>query len=171
MKPKLLIIGHGRHGKDTMAELLERDYGMTFKASSMAASEIFIYEELKEKYDYVDPADCFHDRSNHRAEWYDMICDYNKDDRARLAKEILSNSDCYVGMRDLEEIDECMKQGVFDLIVWVDASERLPEEGKDSFNVPKSRAHVVLYNNDTLESFEEKVKAFGKTVFAGACVC
>lgn len=164
-KPKLLIIGHGRHGKDTMAELLERDYGMTFMASSMAASKIFIYEELKDKYGYKDAEECFNDRSNHRAEWYDLICDYNKDDRAKLAKEILNSSDCYVGMRDLEEIDECMKQGVFDLIVWVDASDRLPKEGKDSFNVPKSRADIVIYNNDSLDDFERKVEAFGKVIF------
>ena len=39
----LLIIGHGRHGKDTLAEIFAEHYRMTFKASSMAASEIFIY--------------------------------------------------------------------------------------------------------------------------------
>jgi hypothetical protein len=169
--PKLLIIGHGRHGKDSMAEILEREFGMTFRSSSMAASEIFIYEEIKEKYDYVDAADCFHDRCNHRAEWYDMICEYNKYDRAKLAKDILNDSDCYVGMRDLSEIDECMKQGVFDLIVWVDAGDRLPNEGKDSFNVPRSRADVVIDNNGSFEIFERKVKAFGKLIFVKACKC
>ena len=163
--PKLLIIGHGRHGKDTMAELLEYMYGMTFRSSSMAASEIFIYEKIKEKYDYVDAAACFQDRCNHRVEWYNMICEYNKYDRAKLAKDILKDSDCYVGMRDLSEIDECMKQKVFDLIVWVDASERLPEECSNSFNVPKSRADVVIYNNGTFAEFTDKVQAFGKLIF------
>jgi len=165
MKPRLLIIGNGRHGKDTMAEILERDYGMTFKSSSMAASEIFIYNELKDTYNYNNAEECFNDRSNHRAEWYNMICDYNKNDKARLAKNILSTSDCYVGMRDLDEIDECMKQGIFDLIIWVDASDRLPDEGRDSFNVPKSRADIVIYNNDNLEIFEGKVISLGKTIF------
>jgi dephospho-CoA kinase len=164
-RPKLLIIGHGRHGKDTMAELLEDKYGMTFRSSSIAASEIFIYEKIKEKYDYVDAADCFHDRCNHRAEWYNMICEYNKHDRAKLAKDILKDSDCYVGMRDLSEIDECMKQRVFDLIVWVDASERLPKECSNSFNVPKNRADVVIYNNGTFAEFTDKVHAFGKLIF------
>jgi hypothetical protein len=164
-KPKLLIIGHGRHGKDTLAEIFERDHGMTFKASSLAASDIFIYEELKYKYDYVDAKDCFHDRSNHRAEWYDMICDYNKEDKAKLAKDIMADSDCYVGMRDLSEINECIEQGVFDMIIWVDASERLPKEGKDSFNVSRSRADVIVENNESLEVFERKAKILGKFLF------
>jgi dephospho-CoA kinase len=171
MKPKLLIIGHGRHGKDTMAEILERDHDMTFKASSMAASEIFIYKVLKEKYGYETAEECFNDRSNHRAEWYDMICEYNIENKAQLAKDIMSTSDCYVGMRDRPEIVECKQQGIFDLIIWVDASERLPKEGTDSFNIDMSDADIVIYNNESLESFEAKVKAFGKLVFVEACVC
>lgn len=164
-KPRLLIIGNGRHGKDTMAEILHKNHGMTFKASSMAASEIFIYDVLKDKYGYKTPAECFDDRSNHRAEWYDLICEYNIDNKARLAGEIMSTSDCYVGMRDKPEIDECRKQKIFNLIIWVDASERLPKEGSDSFNINMSDADIVIYNNGTLEEFEEKIKAFGKCIF------
>ena len=169
-KKKLLIIGHGRHGKDTMAEILERDHGLTFKASSMAASEIFINDVLKEKYGYKTAEECFNDRSNHRAEWYDMICEYNEIDKARLAKDIMSTSDCYVGMRDKPEIDECRKQKVFDLVIWVDASDRLPKEGADSFNINQSDADIVIFNNGTLAEFEDKVKAFGLCIFKDADV-
>jgi len=89
MGNKFLIIGHARHGKDTFAELLQEQFDFKFKSSSQAAAEIFIYDELKEKYGYKTPEECFEDRVNHRAEWYNMICDYNKDDRAKLAKSIL----------------------------------------------------------------------------------
>ena len=90
---KLLIIGHARHGKDTVAEFLKELFGYTFKSSSVAASEIFLYDSLKAKYDYMDPIQCFEDRVNHRQEWHNLICDYNKEDKARLAKGILANSD------------------------------------------------------------------------------
>jgi hypothetical protein len=163
--PKILIIGNGRHGKDTLAEIFERLFGMTFKASSSAASDIFIYEKLKLKYNYCDSRECFNDRQNHRAEWYDMICDYNIADKARLAKDIMSTSDCYVGMRDRDEIIECKKQGIFDIIIWVDASHRLPNEGSNSFNIDKSDADIVMYNNDSLDSFELKAKSLGKLLF------
>ncbi len=151
-----------RHGKDTLAELLNQQFGLLFESSSQSAANIFIYDELKEKYGYTTPEQCFEDRVNHRAEWYDMICDYNKDDKARLAKGILKRSDCYVGMRDRAEIDECMKQGVFDLIVWVDASDRLPLESPDSFNIDKSCADIIIDNNGTFEQFKTRVSRFGK---------
>lgn len=161
MMPKLLILGHGRHGKDTFAEILGEEYGLKFKSSSYAAAEIFLFDKLKEKYGYNTIEECFEDRHNHRPEWYESICDYNKDDRARLAKGILELADCYVGMRDRDEIIECMNQGLFDLIVWVDASERLPLEDASSFNITKDLADVIIENNTSLEDFITKTKRFG----------
>lgn len=160
--PKLLIIGHGRHGKDTVAEFLRDEFGLKFVSSSQAAAEIFIYEELKEKYKYETPKECYEDRINHRAEWYDLICDYNVDDRARLAKGILERADCYVGMRDREEIDECLNQGLFDLIIWVDACERLPLEPADSFNIDKSCADIIIDNNGSISELHDKIYRLGK---------
>ena len=151
-----------RHGKDTLAELLNENFGLKFISSSQAAADIFIFDELKDKYGYKTSEECFTDRVNHRAEWYDMICDYNKEDRARLAKGILSRADCYVGMRDRGEIDECVKQDLFDLIIWVDASDRLPLESPDSFNIDMSCADIVIQNNGTFEEFKEKVFRLGK---------
>ena len=86
----------------------------------------------------------------------------NKEDRARLAKGILERADCYVGMRDKGEIDECMKQKLFDLIIWVDASKRLPVESPDSFNIDISCADIIVENNTTFEDFKEKVSRLGK---------
>ena len=162
--PKLLIIGNMRHGKDTMAEILQSEFGMKFKSSSEAAAEIFIYDELKEKYGYETPFECFEDRVNHRSEWYNLICGYNLEDKAKLAKGILEHADCYVGMRDSGEIKECIKQKLFDLIIWVDASERLPLEDTSSFNITKSDADVIIENNDTFEEFKEKVIRLGNAL-------
>ena len=163
--PKLLIISHKRWGKDTLAEILNENFGLKFKSSSQSAADIFIYDELKDKYGYKTPEECFEDRMNHRPEWYRMICDYNKDDKAKLAKGILEHSDCYVGMRDREEIDLCVKQGLFDLIIWVEASQRLPEEDKDSFNIDKTYADIIIDNNGTLDDFKKRVIRLGKTLF------
>jgi dephospho-CoA kinase len=165
MNKKLLIIGNMKHGKDTFAEILNEQFGLKYQSSSQASADIFLYDVLKDKYGYKTPEECFEDRVNHRAEWKQMICDYNKDDRAKLSKEILKNSDCYVGMRDRKEINECMKQGLFDIIVWVDASERLPLEPASSFDIDKTCADVIIENNGTFEEFKEKVLRFGK-IFA-----
>jgi len=160
--PKLLIIGAARHGKDSLAELLNEEFGYTFESSSQSASNIFLYDLLKDKYGYNTPEECFEDRINHRQEWYEAICNYNKYDKARLAKGILERSDCYVGMRDRYEIEECMRQGIFDLIIWVDASNRLPMEDASSFNIDKSCADIIIENDGTYEQFKEKVIRLGK---------
>ena len=162
--PKLLLIGNARHGKDSLAEILNEEFGYTFESSSQSAANIFLYDLLKDKYGYTTPEECFEDRVNHRQEWYEAICEYNEEDKARLAKGILERSDCYVGMRDRAEIDECMKQGVFDLIVWVDASDRLPMEDASSFNIDKTCADIIVENNGTYEQFREKVLRLGKNL-------
>jgi len=162
--PKLLIIGHARHAKDTMAEILQEEFGLRFKSSSEAAAEIFIYDLLSQKYGYTTPFECFEDRVNHRAEWHQLICDYNIQDKARLAKGILNQADCYIGMRDSKEIKECIKQELFDLIIWVDASERLPLEDVSSFNITKADADIIIDNNGTFEEFKERVIRLGKSL-------
>jgi dephospho-CoA kinase len=162
--PKLLIIGSARHGKDSMAEILQEYFNLKFKSSSQAAADIFIYDVLKDKYGYKTPEECFEDRVNHRAEWHQLICDYNIDDKARLAKGILEHADSYVGMRDSREIKECINQNLFDLIVWVDASERLPPEDVSSFNIKKSDADIIIENNGTYDEFKEKVIRLGNAL-------
>ncbi|MFW6219902.1 MAG: hypothetical protein ACOC33_03600 [bacterium] len=156
MSYKLLIIGHMRHGKDTVAEMIEKNVGMTFKSSSEMAAEIFIYDELKDKYGYTSFNECFEDRMRHRAEWHDLIKEYNKDDKARLAKEILKHNDMYVGMRSQEEIDKCIEDGIFDYIIGVfDPSK--PLEPKDSFDIDLFSSSDFIIPTGDLERTKEKV--------------
>jgi hypothetical protein len=119
----------------------------------------------KEKYGYQTPEDCFEDRVNHRVEWYDLICEFNFFDKTALAREIVKDVDCYVGMRDRDEIEACIKHNIFDLIIWVDACERLPLEPKDSFNIDKSCADIIIDNNYDLDSLYKKVIRLGKIMF------
>lgn len=162
---KLLIIGCARSGKDTFGEIMRDNFGLTFMSSSQAAANIFIYDKLKKLYNYKTPEECFVDRMNRRKEWYELICDYNKDDKAKLAKEILKISDCYIGMRDRREIKECMKQKIFDIVIWIDASNRVPLEDKSSFNIDKTCADIIIENNTTFYDFKEKVVNFGNLIF------
>lgn len=157
-KPKLLIIGHARHGKDTLAECFAK-HGYTFQSSSEAAAEIFLFDKLKDKYGYETFEECFEDRINHRAEWFDEIKEYNSSDRARLAKKIMERSDIYVGMRSSEEIRECRRQGVFDVVIWVE-NKRKSEEEESSFDIKREDADVVCTNNGTIEELQQKVDIF-----------
>jgi hypothetical protein len=156
---KILIIGHMRHGKDTVAQFIEDFTGMSFKSSSEMAAEIFIYDELKEKYGYTTFMECFEDRMNHRAEWHDLIKDYNKFDKARLAKDILKHNDMYVGMRSQLEIDKCIEDGVFDMIVGVYDPNK-PLEPSDSFDIDLFASSDVIIPTGDLDKTREKVRKF-----------
>jgi hypothetical protein len=160
--PKILIIGNARHGKDTLAELFNKHFGMTFKSSSHAANELFIFDKLKEEHGYKTLEQCFEDRVNHREKWYEMVRDYNNTDKSRLSKEIISMVDCYVGMRDHEEF--IASKDLFDLIIYVDAEGREKKE-KLSFNIPKEDADFVISNKTTLSDFETKSIRLGKLIF------
>ena len=159
---KILILGNARHGKDTLAELLADRFGMTYKSSSEMAMEIFLFDMLKEKHGYETMQECFEDRVNHRQIWYLSICDYNKDDRARLAKDILEGHDCYVGMRDLEEFEAAKE--LFDVIIWVDASKRLGTS-ENTNKIPVSEADMIITNDGTFEDFKEKARLLGNMLF------
>ena len=153
---KLLVIGHMRHGKDTVAEMIEELTGMSFKSSSEMAAEIFIYDELKDKYGYSSFIECFEDRMNHRAEWHDLIKNYNYPDKAKLAKEILRHNDMYVGMRSQEEIDKCIEDNVFDMIIGVFDPDK-PFEPKDSFDIDLFASSDIIIPTGNLERVKEKV--------------
>ena len=159
---KILILGYARSGKDTLAKIWEEEFGLKHKSSSEAANEIFIFDALKDKYGYKTKEECFEDRVNKRKEWYNLISAYNINDKSRLARKILEDSDIYVGLRAKDEVEACIERSVFDTIVWVDAEQRVGKEDSSSCTVDKYYADVVLDNNSTKEKFKENAILVGE---------
>ena len=154
MKKKLLVIGHGRHGKDTVCEMLRDYYGYSFESSSQFCSKLFIYDNLKEKYGYETEEQCYADRHNHRAEWYDAICDYNVPDAATLGREMFATYDIYCGLRNKREFFAMKNTGVFDYCIWVDRSMYLPPEAASSMSLEQWMADYTIDNNGTLSDMK-----------------
>jgi hypothetical protein len=156
-KLKLLVIGHGRHGKDTVCDLLRDKYAYSFESSSQFCSKLFIYNDLKDKYGYANEEECYADRHNHRAEWYNAICDYNVPDPARLGREMFNAYDIYCGLRNKKEYHAMRNTEVFDYAIWVDRSDYLPLESKDSMSLEQWMADFTIDNNGTLEELQFNV--------------
>lgn len=144
---RIIVMGHKDHGKDTVCEILRDRFGLGFISSSDMANKLFMFDLLKDEMGYASMEECFADRVNHRERWYNEICDFNKDDRARLGKKIFSTVPVYCGLRDLDEFLEIRSTGGVDLVVWVDASNRKPMESAKSITVTRDLAHVYLDNN------------------------
>lgn len=157
-KKKLLVIGHGRHGKDTVCEILRDKYNYTFESSSKFCSKLFIYNDLKDKYGYADEDECYADRHNHRAEWYNAICDYNVPDAATLGREMFDAYDIYCGLRNKREFFAMQNTGVFDYCIWVDRSNYLMPESKDSMSLEQWMADFTIDNNGTLDDLWFNIK-------------
>lgn len=157
-KPKLLILGYARHGKDTVAELLRDDYGFSFTSSSMFVAEECLWDHWGCAV-YPDFEAMYADRVNHRKLWMEMISAYNTPDKTKTASTMLSRGfDMYVGMRRHDELLACQEAGIFDFIIWVDASLRHPPEtGSMDITEENSGADYTLFNNGKLEELPEKL--------------
>jgi len=150
-KLKLLIIGHGRHGKDTVCDIIKKHYGYSFESSSRFCCNLFIYQKLKYKYNYTDKDHCYTDRHKHRQEWYNAICEYNTPDASKLGKQIFKEHDIYCGLRNKREFYAMRNTGVFDYAIWVDRCDHLKIEPKSSMSLEPWMADYVIDNNATLE--------------------
>jgi hypothetical protein len=164
--PKLLVIGHARHGKDTVCDILREHFGYSFRSSSDFCAERFIYSALKDKYGYTSYQQCFDDRHNHRAEWFSMIHDYCRDDYARLGREIFAENTVYCGLRNKSEFHAMRNTGVFDYSIWVDRSDVLPAEDKSSMNLEAWMADYIIDNNGTLEDLKRNTCELVRTLLA-----
>ena len=149
---KLLVIGWGRHGKDTVCEMLNKHGGLTFVSSSEYCAEHVVYPTMS---GYDTWQECYADRHNHRAQWFETIKSFNEDDPAKLSKMILSEYDIYCGLRNIRELEAA--RSLFDLIIWVERPD-LDKEDSDSMTIKKDDADIVLYNDGSLKDLEIKVR-------------
>lgn len=145
---KIIVMGYKRHGKDFACEYLNSMFGRTYSSSSWMACKLFLYEQLKTKYGYTSAEQCFNDRHNHRAEWFNAIRAYNDPDLCRLGKQIFASHDIYCGIRNREEFEALRDQKLFDYAVWVDATARIGEkEDITSMELTPDDADVIIDNN------------------------
>ena len=160
-----IITGHAEHGKDTACEYLMDNFGISFKSSSRTACEIFVYDELKAKFGYKSIDECFNDRRSHRKLWGDMISSFcHRNGKHALGEIIFEQATIYNGIRKLDEILTLKEKGLVDLVIWIDASERLPLESIESMDITSEQADLIITNNGTKEEFLSKIHRFGENI-------
>lgn len=151
--PKILVIGHGRHGKDTAGALIAEATGQSWVSSSEFCAQKAVFPLVSDI--YPDWRACFEDRGNHRELWFHAIAAYNCRPGPTLAEQILAEHGLYIGMRRRAEFEAT--RHLFDVVVWVDASERLPPEPGPSMELTAEDADLVLDNNRDLAHLRRQV--------------
>jgi len=163
---KILILGHAGHGKDTFAEMLREASGNILTSCS---SSWFMTEYVLGKFEkcaaqpnfspYKTKEECYNDRYNHRSFWFECIADYNKEHgMAHLGKELTRCYNIYTGMRNPHEYVACIKENVFDVIFYVDASDRVPLEDKSSNQMNFSHEMFAVDNQSNLENLKQQAE-------------
>lgn len=145
---KILILGHGRHGKDSVAFHIANKLRYSYKEPSLIIAERFLFPILGAYMGYPSAYKMFVDRINHRVLWGEVMAAINFLDPAKITKEILLQQHIYVGIRRMREYEA--SKHFFDVILWVDASKRLPLEPTSSmeFITPPPEAIVIDNNGD-----------------------
>ena len=150
---RLLIIGHGRHGKDTVGDILRDNYGLRAVSSSEFAAQKAVFPLVSDL--YPDWRAAYADRHAHRDLWFHAIRAYNLRPGKMLAEQILERHDIYTGMRSRDEFER--SRHVFDLVVWVDASRRLPPEPGGSMELSSGDAGWIVDNNGAPDALPGEV--------------
>ena len=149
---RMMVVGHGRHGKDTAAEILRDHYGATFVSSSWFMAERVVFPNFCEKYPgkYASAQECYDDRANERSTWFNLIAESNAADLTKLGRAIFAKYDLYVGNRNAREFHALRNASVFDISIWIDACERLEyREPRTSLTIEPWMCDYVVDNNGT----------------------
>lgn len=164
---RILILGHARHGKDTVAEALASEFGLNFTSSSLFVAENCIWEQWGKTQGYKSIEEMYEDRDNHRATWHRLIAEYNTPYKTRTATEMFaSGHHMYVGMRAMNEFVSCMRINLFTHVLWVQRPDT-PNEPIDSFNIPQYVTTDIIINDSNIENLKNCAIKWGKDNLSG----
>ena len=151
---KILVLGHGGHGKGTFCKLMQLYFGLRSLSSSKAAWP-YIWPSFDEATDhrYPTPMEGYRHRAKHRMLLKELILLLNCPDKTTLTKIILNNAPIYDGMRSFEEY--VASESYFDIIYWIDASNRVPLD--KSMEICRPDKAVVVDNNGPEEIMRQTV--------------
>jgi hypothetical protein len=147
--PTVALLGWGRAGKDEAGIWLGKNTALRYVGSSsnvacpMIAAELGITEE-----------EAWNTRHQNRAFWKDWADKYRGDDGSKLCRAILEKGDIVVGLRDKFELDCCKREGLLDIIVWIDRP--VPQDFTVTFSVDD--CDIVIRNHGTIEEFHQKLQ-------------
>lgn len=149
---KILVIGHSRHGKDTVADIIAKEFGLVKLDTTRMMFDAAVYPVIGKYYRCKQEA--YNDKPNRRTEWFHLVRAYaERHGNDWLAKEMINRgSDLVVGCRSLHEF--LAIRDLFDLVVWV---VRPGVPGTEEMELNATDADVVVINT-SLETLHDEVR-------------
>lgn len=151
--PKVAICGPSRCGKDTAAAWFHANTPLRM---GKATSEIILpvaAERLG-----LSLAEAFARRHEDRKFWFDVANELRLSDSAYLARRVLEDSDIVVGVRSRDELITCRREGLVDLVIWIDRD--VPPD--PTLEYGPDLCDVVIGNRGTREGLYSRLEAFSR---------
>lgn len=153
---KLAIVGPGGCGKDTAGEYLGRLTGLRYSAESSTSRALLQYvrQYAQELGCPISPSmsddETYANRRLERSLWWSA----GRKLQARfgetcLVRKALEKCDIVVGMRNLSELTTARREGLVDLVVWVERSGLTDS----TLDITYLDADMSVLNNGTMSDF------------------
>jgi hypothetical protein len=151
---RLLVVGHGRAGKDTALEHLALITGLKNAGTTSLYLAKYVAEALG-----VPKELAYAERHQNREIWKRIGDEIRQDDPTKLIREALAVGPLTGGVRDIAEVAAARAEGLFDLIVWVQ-NDRVPPDPTVTFT--ERECDVVIQNNWGLCEFKKRLENMAK---------
>ena len=155
---RVLIVGHGRSGKDTVAALLAEKFGYRLGGSMSYAVIPLITYSLTGRTDAYMQEYCYKHRHNNRKYWYDYCNLLRQIDPLLLVKLTLSTTDFIIGIRDKDEFINSLDYFKPHNVLWIERKGTPVDPTMDYDRLfvseqcnPRGIRHTTVGNNDSVD--------------------
>lgn len=148
----MLLVGHGRCGKDTAGEYLARISNLKFAGTTSKYLAPYVAAVMG-----VSVEEAYRDRHRNRDQWYRIGNELREKDPGILIRESLEHGDIVGGIRDIEEVDAAHRGGMADLVIWI---ENIWVPNDPTLMFTERQCDIVIPNNWGIEQFEARLRRF-----------
>lgn len=162
MRPRVLLVGHGRSGKDEAGEWFSRETVLKFSGSASKYLLPFVAAKLG-----IPEDEAYASRHAMRETWYRIGNQLREQDQLILVNQALQHGDVVAGIRSKRELADVVAQQLVSHVIWIERADT-PLDPTLDFTLQDclnylSRArnamqlHVVL-NNADLPTFHTRLR-------------
>ncbi len=152
---RILIVGHGRAGKDVALDYLASITGLRNAGTTSLYLAKYVAKELG-----VSTEEAYATRHADRDIWYRVGRQIRENNPGILLREALANGEMTGGLRDAEEC--VVARDIVDLIVWIE-NDRVAADPTVMFG--PEVADVIVENHGTMDEYRLRLRRLA--MFAG----
>jgi hypothetical protein len=156
-RKRILVVGHGRAGKDTACEYLASLTTLRFAGTTSRYLAKYVAARLG-----VPEHEAYRTRHQNRHFWHRVGNEVRRHDPGLLVRESLAHAEIVGGVRDLQEIVACRQEQLVDFIVWI-ANDRVPRDSTVTFG--ERDCDITIPNHWGLDEFRGRLLRLAR--FAG----